>query len=388
MRIILALLVLVFFASCNPDDEGTTTSAKISVEDISIDEGDENNFVDIKLILSRTSTSDVTANISSKNKLAVAGEDFVGLDNVPVVIPAGTLEGEYRVEIIGDEEFEPDENFEIEIVNVDGASIRDGIANVNILNDDASGEIDVPTTGYVSPDSYSGYDLVWQDEFNENAIDESIWKFEIGTGSSGWGNNELQYYRKENARIYDGNLVIEAKSEIYNGRNYTSSRMITQGNYDFTYGRVDIRANLPTGQGIWPALWMLGDNISTVGWPECGETDIMEIVGNEPNKVHGTVHWSNAGDYASFGGNKTLSSGIFKDNFHVFSIIWNSSSIKWFLDDVQYHAIDITPAELSEFHNKNFFIFNVAVGGNWPGSPNSSTEFPQRMLVDYIRVFQ
>jgi len=215
-----------------------------------------------------------------------------------------------------------------------------------------------------------------------------LWKFEIGTGSSGWGNNELQYYRKENARIYEGNLVITAKEEAFNGRDYTSSRMITKGCYDFTYGRVDIRANLPTGQGIWPALWMLGDNISTVGWPSCGETDIMEIIGSAPNKLHGTIHWSNNGDYASFGGDKTLSSGIFNDNFHVFSIEWDNTKIRWYLDGVEYHVVEITSAAMTEFHNKNFFIFNVAVGGNWPGSPNSTTVFPQRMIVDYIRVFQ
>ena len=395
MRILLAFFVVLLFASCDSDrgDDGTdpmmNAGIKISVEDLSVNEGNENNFVFVRLILSGTSTSNITANISSRDDQAVAGEDFVGFENVPVVIPAGSQVGEYRMELIGDEISEIDERFSVEIINVEGASIADGTGIVNILNDESStGEIDVPSTGFVSPDSYPGRALIWQDEFNGDEINESFWSFEIGTGSNGWGNNELQYYRKENARIYEGNLVITAKDEPFNGRDYTSTRMITKGKFDFTYGRVDIRANLPTGQGIWPALWMLGDNISTVGWPACGETDIMEIIGSSPNKLHGTIHWSNNGEYASFGGDKTLSSGIFNDNFHVFSIEWDTTSIRWYLDGEQYHVVNITSPDMTEFHLKNFFIFNVAVGGNWPGSPNATTEFPQMMIVDYIRVFQ
>jgi len=255
------------------------------------------------------------------------------------------------------------------------------------------GEVAGPVTsdvGYTTPLSYEGMSLLWQDEFMGTTLNESDWNYEIGTGSNGWGNNELQYYRKENTSVSNGRLIIEAQQESFGGRSYTSSRLTTQDKFDFLYGRVDIRAVLPKGQGIWPALWMLGANFSSIGWPACGEIDIMEMIGGGANdsKVNGTVHWSDSGQLASYGGNYSLNSGIFNDEFHVFSIVWDQSSITWFLDDLQYHSIDTSPSELDEFRKNFFFIFNVAVGGNWPGSPNSSTVFPQRMVVDYVRVFQ
>ena len=183
-------------------------------------------------------------------------------------------------------------------------------------------------------------------------------------------------------------MVIEARQQSFNGSPYTSTRMITKNKFDFQYGRVDIRAALPFGQGIWPALWMLGANIDDVGWPKCGEIDIMEIVGHEPATLHGTAHWSGFDNHVFQGGSTMLSDGIFYDEFHVFSIIWDDNSIRWLLDDQQYHSQSTTDAELTEFHESFFFIFNVAVGGNWPGSPDATTQFPQRMIVDYIRVFQ
>ncbi len=248
----------------------------------------------------------------------------------------------------------------------------------------------IPTTGYSTPLDYPGYTLVWHDEFEGTSL-SADWVYDIGTGVSGWGNNELQYYRAENTEVTDGMLIITAKEENFGGRNYTSSRIKTQGKQAFQKGRIDIRAALPYGQGIWPALWMLGENFPTVGWPSCGEIDIMELIGGEgynDRTVHGTIHWSNAGTHASYSGSNSLASGKYAEEFHVFSIIWDDNTIKWLRDDIQYHVADITPAELSEFHNEFFFIFNIAVGGNWPGSPNASTVFPQKMAVDYVRVFQ
>lgn len=248
-----------------------------------------------------------------------------------------------------------------------------------------------PGGGYSTPLSYDGMHLVFQDEFSSSSLNTTNWSYEIGTGSGGWGNNELQYYREENTSVSDGLLTIEARHESFGGMSYTSSRLITKDKFSFTYGRVDIRAVLPEGQGIWPALWMLGDNFPSVGWPACGEIDIMEMIGGgdgRDNVVHGTLHWDNNGSYANNGGNTKLSSGLFSDEFHVFTIKWNATTITWFLDDVQFHVADISPAAMSEFHQNAFFIFNVAVGGNWPGSPDASTIFPQQMIVDYIRVFQ
>ena len=248
----------------------------------------------------------------------------------------------------------------------------------------------IPTGGYTTPMSYPGYTLVWNDEFVGSSL-SSDWTYDIGTGSWGWGNNELEYYRTENAVVDSGMLTITAKEESYNGQDYTSSRIKTQGLRSFKYGRVDIRAALPYGKGLWPALWMLGDNITTIGWPNCGEIDIMELIGGgtfNDKTIYGTIHWDDSGTHASYGGSKSLSSGTFADEFHVFSLIWDSSSIQFLLDDVVYRTADITPAGLSEFHENFFFIFNVAVGGNWPGDPDATTVFPQKMYVDYVRVFQ
>lgn len=264
---------------------------------------------------------------------------------------------------------------------------RNDVVNISLASDSTGG---IPTNGYTTPLTYPNYTLVWQDEFDGNELG-SHWIPEIGTGNWGWGNNELQYYREENVEVVDGYLKITAKDESFGGQSYTSSRIKTQGMKSFMHGRIDIRAALPYGQGIWPALWMLGNDITSVGWPSCGEIDIMELVGGSGNKdrtVHGTIHWDDNGNHAQYGNSNSLSSGKFADEFHVFSIVWDQSSITWLRDDIQFNSADLTPAGLSEFQQEFFFIFNVAVGGNWPGSPDASTVFPQTMIVDYVRVFQ
>lgn len=275
-------------------------------------------------------------------------------------------------------------SFEYFIERIDSVSV--------VVNTSTGGGGGIPNSGYTSPLTRPGYTLVWSDEFEGNSL-SSDWIHEIGTGNGGWGNQELQYYRPENTEVRDGYLIIKAKAEQFGGRNYTSSRIITAGLQSFQYGRVDIRAAMPEGQGLWPALWMLGDNFNTVGWPQCGEIDIMEMVGGAgPNRgdeyCFGTAHWDNNGTKADFGGSIRSTSGKLSEEFHVYSIVWDQNRITWLFDDTQYHQIDISPAALSEFREKFFFIFNVAVGGIWPGSPNSSTVFPQQMTVDYVRVFQ
>ncbi|TRX54404.1 glycoside hydrolase family 16 protein [Fulvivirga sp. M361] len=253
----------------------------------------------------------------------------------------------------------------------------------------------IPSAGYSSPESYEGMTLVWRDEFNGSQLDEANWSYLQGDGCPdlcGWGNSELQYYTEDNVSMVEGNLIITAKEESLGGKEYTSSRLSTKNKRSIQYGRVDIRAALPKGQGLWPALWMLGTNIDEVGWPSCGEIDIMEMVGGNAdgrdNTVHGTVHWFGDGTKADFGGSYSVDEGSFSEMYHVFSIIWEAQSIRWFVNDQEYHTIDTTPETLSEFQNEFYFLFNVAVGGNWPGSPDATTKFPQSMIVDYIRVFQ
>lgn len=228
------------------------------------------------------------------------------------------------------------------------------------------------------------WQLVWQDEFT-NGIGPD-WVFETGNGSGGWGNNELQYYRSQNASVVNGQLVITARNESFGGYNYTSVRMKTQGRRSWKYGKIEARIAMPAFQGIWPAFWMLGDNIGSVGWPACGEIDIMEHV-NAENRTYGTAHWSdNNNNYASYGGNTAV--GV--TGFHVYTIEWNATTIKWLVDGVQFHIINIANGVngTGEFQNNFFIILNMAVGGNWPGFTVNNAAFPANMYVDYVRVYQ
>jgi len=234
----------------------------------------------------------------------------------------------------------------------------------------------------------ASWKLAWQDEFDSSSIDTGTWGFELGSLYGGWGNNELEYYtsRTNNARIENGNLVIEAHAEQYGGLNYTSARMITKGKMSRKYGKIEARMKLPYGQGIWPAFWMMGD---TGQWPACGEIDIMEMIGGGPgrdNKSYGTGHWDDGG-HQSLGGSvvPVVWPEKLADDYHIYGIEWDSKEIKWSVDGVHFFTLDITPSVRSEFHQPYFLLLNVAVGGNWPGSPDATTVFPQRMYVDWVR---
>ena len=249
--------------------------------------------------------------------------------------------------------------------------------------------------GYSTPITYPDMTLVWNDEFDGQVLDSDDWSYDIGDGCPnlcGWGNNELEYYREQNVWLDDGRLTIEAREETFGGRFYTSGKIVTRGKQAVQYGRVDIRATLPKGQGLWPALWMLGTNQPSVGWPKCGEIDIMEMKGGSgrENTVSANVFYSIPSTTYPVDQPKTytLDEGTFADEFHVFSIIWDEQEIKWFVDDVEYHSFSITPADRDEFKKPFYIIMNVAVGGDFPGSPDNTTIFPTRMQVDYIRVFQ
>ena len=232
--------------------------------------------------------------------------------------------------------------------------------------------------------------LVWSDEFSGTSINTANWGFDLGNG--GFGNNELENYtnRPENARIENGMLVIEARKENLGGSAYTSARMKTQGKQSFGINTwVEARINAPEGQGIWPAFWMLGNSISTVGWPSCGEIDIMELQGQNPFTNFGTIHWADAnGQHASFGGTFNSSTSL-SAGFHTYAISRTASAIKWYVDGAQYAEANIANGinSTSEFQGQFFILLNVAVGGNFVGSPNSSTVFPQQMQVDWVRVW-
>ena len=242
--------------------------------------------------------------------------------------------------------------------------------------------------------------LAWSDEFNGpdgSRPDPAKWKFEVG--GNGWGNRELEYYtnRPENSSIHDGNLVIQALKENFTGhdhvtRDYTSARITTQGLFEQAYGRFEARIKIPRGHGLWPAFWLLGNDIGTIGWPASGEVDIMENIGKEPSMVHGSLHgpgYSGDRDYTS---EYKLPGGVqFADDFHVFAVEWEPKTVRFFVDQDLYATF--TPARLPAgmkwvFDHPFFIILNVAVGGDWPGPPDATTTFPQTMQVDYVRVYK
>ncbi|GIE83829.1 glycoside hydrolase family 16 protein [Actinoplanes regularis] len=238
--------------------------------------------------------------------------------------------------------------------------------------------------------------VTWSDEFNGAsgaAVDGSKWNFDLGGG--GFGNSELEYYTNSTRNVSQdgqGHLAITARKENpgnyqcwYGTCTYTSGRILTSGKFTQKYGRFEASIKIPKGQGIWPAFWMLGDNLGSVGWPQSGEIDIMENVGKEPNKVYGTIHGPGYSGAAGVGGSRTNSAPL-GDAFHTYAVEWSPNLIVWYFDGAEYFRA--TPAQANGtwvFDHPFYIILNVAVGGNWPGSPDASTSFPQTMLVDYVR---
>ncbi|MEN9369835.1 MAG: hypothetical protein RI952_700 [Bacteroidota bacterium] len=228
------------------------------------------------------------------------------------------------------------------------------------------------------------WQLIWSEEFNYTGLpDSNKWTNEVGLIR----NNELQYYTKnriENNWVSNGNLNIIGRKESYKGSAYTSASITTDQQFTCTYGKIEANIKIPTGQGLWPAFWMLGQNIWQIGWPKCGEIDIMEHI-NTDNVNHGTMHWDNNG-HTSFGGTTICDF----NQFHLFGIEWDNSMIKWYVDGVKYKEgyIYNNINNTEEFHKPFYLILNLAIGGNWPGNPNAQTSFPDTMMVDYVRVYQ
>jgi beta-glucanase (GH16 family) len=244
------------------------------------------------------------------------------------------------------------------------------------------------------------WQLVWSDEFDGTSLDESRWSYMTGDGTayglpSGWGNNELEYYSEQNAVVGDGILTITAKEEQMGGKQYTSARIRTLDKGDWKYCRIEFRARMPLGKGLWPAIWMLPSESIYGGWAASGEIDITEYLGNEPETVHGTLHFggewpANQNKGKSF----TLDSGDFHTAFHDFALEWEEGEMRWYVDGELYQ----TQGEgdwwssggsfPAPFDQRFHLLINLAVGGNWPGEPDASTQFPQELVIDYVRVYQ
>jgi beta-glucanase (GH16 family) len=339
--------------------------------------------------LSSALSQEASVKVTTKDGFAKAVEDYQALTQT-VIFKAGETSKKVTVVIVADDLKEGMDEFQILLSEASNCNISDGVGLGVINNDDT--KIPVTDFGYTTPDNYPGKTLVWSDEFNAPELNTTNWGFDVGTGcpNCGWGNNELQYYTAgENLSFSQGKMIIEGRTEQREGKNYTSTRLISMGKREFKFGRVDIRAKLPRGQGIWPAFWMLGANFKTVGWPSCGEIDIMEFLGHDEKRVHSTIHFK-AGNNATNRTSSLLNDTPLPDEYHVYSLDWQQDKIRMLIDDKLIN--EFNPATLAgaghPFNESFFFIINLAIGGNWPGSPNATTYFPQWLYVDYIRVFQ
>jgi len=393
---LLAIMILFLSAGCSKKGGGggLTVKPSVSVSGVNQAEGNSGTTTfNFAITLDRSSSEVITVTYSTIEGSAKAGTDFAAVTNQTITFQPNETSKNISISIVTDDDKEGDDDFNVMLTGATGATLNQFMATGVIINDDT--KVPFTNTGYDAPTSYPGYTLTWADEFNNGSLDASAWTVESGDGCPGlcgWGNNELEYYtnRPDNLFFQDGKLIIEAKKESFSGKNYTSSKIVSRGKKFFKFGRIDIRAKLPKGKGIWPALWMLPQNNVYGGWPTSGEIDIMELVGHEANKTYGTLHYGPGPGSTSISRGYTLPSGVFNDEFHVFSMEWKQDQIKLFVDGNLFSTVlkaDLGSATYP-FNEDFFFIFNLAVGGNWPGNPDTSTYFPQWLIVDYVRVYQ
>ena len=392
-----SFMTIVFISSCNDDDNGIPAPLnlpKFSVSDLTVDEGDANQEIAVVMTLNGENSTNAIVNFASIPGSADA-TDYEVLTKSPIIFQVGESSKTIVIKINGDEAKELKEAFQIKFYNPKNLALETDLVTISINDDDDNTQgLIIPTEGFSTPQTYTGYTLAWADEFDGETLNSANWTHELGDGcpgNCGWGNNELQFYREDNTTLANGNLIITAKKQSFGNKEYTSSRIVTKAKKFFKFGRIDIRAALPKGKGMWPALWMLGTNIDAVSWPSCGEIDIMELTGDLPNRVVGTVHYgSSVANHQYKSNSKYLSNNEnYQDKFHVFSLNWEVDKIEFLVDDEVYHTIQ--PFNLGgqpyPFNKNFFFVFNVAVGGTFPGNPDGSTPFPQSMIVDYVRVF-
>ena len=396
--LLFAFFILFIQGSCDPDPPPPpppppppVDNTEVTIVDGSVTESESSQELTIIVRILSDYEGAITLNYNADDRSAFSAYDYEDISGT-LLFTSPETEKEITLTILGDEIKEGDEEFNIQLSTTDAVEFIKDKAVIRISDNDSlfpTGSSD----GYATSSAYEKWDLSWQDEFDAE-INLDYWNFEIGTGNGGWGNNELEYYtaREENVRIENGKLVIEARKEDYLGSKYTSTRMTTLGKKSFDYSRVDVRAKLPEGQGIWPAIWMLGRNFEEVGWPSCGEIDIMELVGHEPSKSHSTLHFGpDFGAHQYKGQSISLPEGNkFSDEFHVFSVVREKDQMWFYVDDILFYDFDRLDVGNAgyPFNDRFFFILNVAVGGNWPGNPNANTVFPQTLEVDYIRVFE
>lgn len=374
-------------SQCNiviTNDDVFTPELKLPAR-LRVNEGNNAQMASATITLSGPTTEAVSVKWSTIEGTARAGIDFTASTDNTLTFAPGETQKTIQVEVLGDNLLELDEGYFIHFSDIHNATFVP-VDIVVVIDNDDSYSPEMVDDGPITPNSYPDFILDWSDEFDGTAINTQNWGY--NTGAGGWGNNEWQTYTNSptNSFVQDGKLNIVATKLGQNS--YFSARLLSQNKKSFTYGRIDFRAKMPIGKGIWPALWMLGNNISQVSWPRCGEIDIMEYLGHLPKEVHGTVHYNKNGHQYT-GDHYTLTGAEgFNAKFHVFTILWSEYGIRWYVDYQPYFSIKDTDIEFEAFRLPQFFIMNVAVGGNWPGYPDATTVFPQTMQVDYVRVFK
>jgi beta-glucanase (GH16 family) len=391
LKTIIILAILISFSNCLSSDSKQLKTTFIIINDMVVDEGNGgDNILDFTVSLSEKASEDILINYYTEDASAFQSMDYIKSEG-QIIIPKNSKSVTISIEIISDNIKEGDEVFRLKFDPINKIEFSQTEALIIIKNDDTM--LPYSVNDYITPESYEGWKLVWRDEFDENEVNKNWWTYEIGNGINGWGNNEIQYYTDAtiNSRVENSQLIIEAHDDYQNGKEFTSARIITKNKKSFGFGRIDIRAKLPYGQGIWPAIWMLGNNIDEIGWPACGEIDIMELIGNHASTSHATVHFgSDFPNHKYKGENYAIINELFNERFHVFSVIREVDQMWFFVDDILIFDFNSRDTQGMPYpFNKNFFlILNVAVGGNWPGNPDRTTQFPQQLIIDYIREFE
>jgi beta-glucanase (GH16 family) len=399
MKMTLLPAILILALACkkggSSNTPATPAAPQLTIEDRTQAEGNGGSTsFSFRVTLNRAGSTAITVNYATQDGTARAGDDYTAVTAGTINFAAGETEKTISITVVADDAREGDETFSVNLSNPVNANLTRGTATCVISNDDT--RIPFTNAGYDAPTSYPGYTLAWSDEFDGPTLNTAAWSHQNGDGCPslcGWGNNELEYYtdRPENLFFQDGKLIIEARPENFGGRGYTSSKILTSGKKSFQYAHIDIRAKLPKGKGIWPALWLLPQNNVYGGWPRSGEIDMMEAIGHEPGKVYGTLHYGPGPGSIQISRGYTLpGSALFNDEFHVFSLEWKQDQIKLLVDGNLYSTVNRADVGVNQwpFNEQFFLIFNLAVGGNWPGNPDATTVFPQWMIVDYIRVYQ
>jgi beta-glucanase (GH16 family) len=385
------VIILLCFVQCKKSDSNSKPVVPVLSSSLITKSEGNGGTTSFEFIftLSTATTQSVTITVKSVDGFAKVVEDYKAVDQ-QLIFNAGETEKRLVVEVVADDIREGKDDFSLSLTNPVNCTLQSNSYKGIITNDDT--KIVVSDIGYSTPITYPNLTLTWSDEFSGSALNLGDWNYETGDGcpNCGWGNNELEYYSNgDNVYLQTGKLIIEAREELVGGKNFTSSRITTQGKKFFKFGRIDIRAKVPKGQGIWPALWMMPQANTYGTWPKSGEMDIMELKGQEPANVIATVHYGPGPGSTYITRNKT-SATPYSNEFHVYSMVWEQDKIQFLIDDVVFSTIN--KADLGgnnyPFNETFFFIFNIAVGGNFLGSPDATTYFPQWMAVDYVRVFQ